>query len=127
MCDGQFLLLYLYVSNLFLLSFYELLKTSICLWPSLVLCLLIKHLEGNRSVSGASTLKAVVTVCIMSSFFFNFYFYFILLYNTVLVLPYIDMNTPSASKTPQSHICSVKIHCLLTNVLFLIRISLYCW
>ena len=26
------------------------------------------------------------------SFFFNFYFYFILLYNTVLVLPYIDMN-----------------------------------
>ena len=26
-------------------------------------------------------------------FFKNFYFYFILLYNTVLVLPYIDMNT----------------------------------
>ena len=26
--------------------------------------------------------------------FFNFYFYFILLYNTVLVLPYIDMNPP---------------------------------
>ena len=26
--------------------------------------------------------------------FFNFYFYFILLYNTVLVLPYIDMNRP---------------------------------
>ena len=25
-------------------------------------------------------------------FFKNFYFYFILLYNTVLVLPYIDMN-----------------------------------
>ena len=25
-------------------------------------------------------------------FFFNFYFYFILLYNTVLVLPYIDTN-----------------------------------
>ena len=25
-------------------------------------------------------------------FFFNFYFYFILLYNTVLVLAYIDMN-----------------------------------
>ena len=33
----------------------------------------------------------------MASFgmiFFNFYFYFILLYNTVLVLPYIDMNQP---------------------------------
>ena len=27
-------------------------------------------------------------------FFLNFYFYFILLYNTVLVLPYIDMNPP---------------------------------
>ena len=34
---------------------------------------------------------------ILTSFeiiFFNFYFYFILLYNTVLVLPYIDMNPP---------------------------------
>ena len=29
-----------------------------------------------------------------SFFFFNFYCYFILLYNTVLVLPYIDMNPP---------------------------------
>ena len=28
------------------------------------------------------------------TFFFNFYFYFILLYNTVLVLPYIDMDPP---------------------------------
>ena len=27
-------------------------------------------------------------------FFLDFYFYFILLYNTVLVLPYIDMNPP---------------------------------
>ena len=27
-------------------------------------------------------------------FFFNFHFYFILLYNTVLVLSYIDMNPP---------------------------------
>ena len=26
--------------------------------------------------------------------FLNFYFYFILFYNTVLVLPYIDMNPP---------------------------------
>ena len=38
-------------------------------------------------------------------FFFNFYFYFILLYNTVLVLPYINMNPPqvytcSPSLTP---------------------------
>ena len=29
-----------------------------------------------------------------SLFLKNFYFYFILLYNTVLVLPYIDMNPP---------------------------------
>ena len=37
--------------------------------------------------------------------FFNFNFYFILLYNTVLVLPYIDMNPPwvymsSQTRTP---------------------------
>ena len=35
--------------------------------------------------------------CLFSSlahFLFNFYFYFILLYNTVLVLPYIDLNPP---------------------------------
>ena len=31
---------------------------------------------------------------IFSFFLKNFYFYFILLYNTVLVLPYIDMNPP---------------------------------
>ena len=31
---------------------------------------------------------------IINSIFFNFHFYFILLYNTVLVLPYIDMNPP---------------------------------
>ena len=30
----------------------------------------------------------------LDAFFLNFYFYFILLYNTVLVLPYIDMNPP---------------------------------
>ena len=29
-----------------------------------------------------------------SSSIFNFYFYFLLLYNTVLILPYIDMNPP---------------------------------
>ena len=30
----------------------------------------------------------------LDAFFLNFYFYFILLYNTVLVLPYIDMSPP---------------------------------
>ena len=45
--------------------------------------------------------------------FFNFYFYFILVYNTVLVLPYIDMNQPwvhmsSRSSTPlPPHIISL--------------------
>ena len=33
---------------------------------------------------------------------FNFYFYFILLYNTVLVLPYIDMNQPQVYMSSQS-------------------------
>ena len=36
------------------------------------------------------------------SFFFNFYFYFILLYNTVLVLPYIDMSQPRVYMSSQS-------------------------
>ena len=35
---------------------------------------------------------------------FNFYFYFILLYNTVLVLPYIDMNQPQEYMNSQSWI-----------------------
>ena len=34
--------------------------------------------------------------------FFNFNFYFILLYNTVLVLPYIDMNPPWVYMSSQS-------------------------
>ena len=34
--------------------------------------------------------------------FFNFYFYFILLYNTTLVLPYIDMNQPRVYMSSQS-------------------------
>ena len=33
---------------------------------------------------------------------FNFYFYFILLYNTVLVLPYTDMNPPRVYMSSQS-------------------------
>ena len=38
----------------------------------------------------------------LNSFFFNFNFYFILLYNTVLVLPYIDMNQPRMYMSSQS-------------------------
>ena len=48
-------------------------------------------------------------VCFWSPFFFffilflfNFKFYFILLYNTVLVLPYIDMNQPRVYMSSQS-------------------------
>ena len=35
-------------------------------------------------------------------FNFNFNFYFILLYNTVLVLPYIDMNQPRVYMSSQT-------------------------
>ena len=38
----------------------------------------------------------------MTHFFFNFNFYFSLLYNTVLVLPYIDMNPPWVYMSSQS-------------------------
>ena len=34
--------------------------------------------------------------------FFNFYFYFISLYNTVLILPYIDMNPPRVYMSSQT-------------------------
>ena len=40
----------------------------------------------------------------MPAFFFFFNFYFILLYNTVLVLPYIDMNPPRVYTSSQSWI-----------------------
>ena len=38
--------------------------------------------------------KPSILQCSAFFFCFNFYFYFILLFNTVLVLPYIDMNPP---------------------------------
>ena len=34
-------------------------------------------------------------ISVLLYIFFNFYFYFILLHNTILVLPYIDMNPPT--------------------------------
>ena len=42
------------------------------------------------------------TVDFLFLIFFNFYFYFILLYNTVLVLPHIDMNPPWVYMCSQS-------------------------
>ena len=51
------------------------------------------------------------------NFFKNFYFYFILLYNTVLVLPYIDMTPPVSDNTfTTRHI---------QNWLFLLWLSLF--
>ena len=54
-------------------------------------------------------------------FFFNFYFYFILLYNTVLILPYIDMNLPrvymrfpfvyQGSEASSKHPFRLSLHC----------------
>ena len=46
--------------------------------------------------------NAMILVFWMLSFFFNFYFYFILLYNTVLVLAYIDMNPPRVYMSSQT-------------------------
>ena len=41
---------------------------------------------------------------LLLEFFLNFYSYFILLYNTVLVLPYIDMNPPRVYLSSQTWI-----------------------
>ena len=44
----------------------------------------------------------IETELLFDFLFFNFYFYFILLYNTVLVLPYTDMNPPRVYMSSQS-------------------------
>ena len=49
----------------------------------------------TTTLGGIKTLKVIF-------FSFNIYFYFILLYNTVLVLPYIDMNPPRVYMSSQS-------------------------
>ena len=41
-----------------------------------------------------SNLQGLIYTCKTFFFLLNSYFYFVLLYNTVLVLPYIDMNPP---------------------------------
>ena len=48
----------------------------------------------------SNSIKALKMVHIL--FFFNLYFYFILLYNIVLVLTYIDMNPPWVYMSSQS-------------------------
>ena len=65
------------------------------------------------------SLNKILKISVLNAFFFNFYFYFILLYNTVLVLPYIDMNPPrvymrSQTLTPSHlppHNISLGHHC----------------
>ena len=47
-----------------------------------------------------AVIKLNLFVCFI--YFLNFYFYFILLYNTVLVLPYIDMNPPRVYMSSRS-------------------------
>ena len=68
--------------------------------------------------------------------FFNFYFYLVLLYNTVLVLPYIDMNPPRVYMQSQTRMffledCSICIleecvigHCWILYGWLLVLISL---
>ena len=47
-------------------------------------------------------LQRCLLLCVCFVLFLNFYSYFILLYNTVLVLPYIDMNPPQVYMSSQS-------------------------
>ena len=56
--------------------------------------------------------------------FFNFYFYFILPYNTVLVLPYIDMNPPRVYMHSQTFL-SLKE--LVNTLLSLIKMGKKFW
>ena len=49
----------------------------------------------------AAQLRLIFSQILLKFFSFNFYFYFILLYNTVLVLPYIDMNQPRVYMSSQ--------------------------
>ena len=52
------------------------------------------HVLPTKECAVLTTGQAGKSQDISFLFFFNCYFYFILLYNTVLVLPYIDMNPP---------------------------------
>ena len=58
----------------------------------------VKSVSLQPNFSGKTSYKVVLgneyKYCFISSFFSLFFFYFILLYNTLLVLPYINMNLP---------------------------------
>ena len=62
--------------------------------PELKLRLYILHAKYFLVFQYFSLKSALKRWYFFFSFFFNFYFYFIFLYNTVLVLPYIDINPP---------------------------------
>ena len=65
---------------------------------------LMKASWWERLIEGETGSCSVGAMLSKSLFFFNFYFCFILLYNTVLVLPYIDMNQPQEYMNSQSWI-----------------------
>ena len=64
----------------------------------------LKKNEGKRDSKSRGKRKAsCLSLFYINCFiFFNFNFYSILLYNTVLVLPYIDMNQPRVYMSSQS-------------------------
>ena len=63
----------------------------------------LKYLVGRYFETMEKPCFFFFSPSIKSLFFkLNFYFYFILLYNTVLVLPYIDMNPPRVHMSSES-------------------------
>ena len=81
-----------------------------CVWQTVPLincCLLLRLQLHSYPDSLAARVRAMLmhssSALIYVHFVFkNFYFYFILLYNTALVLPYIDMNPPQVYMSSQS-------------------------
>ena len=67
-------------------------------WLSTLVC----HAKGDTSGSCLEELCLNPRGFDEGFFFYYFYFYFILLYNIILVLPYIDMNPPLVYMSSQS-------------------------
>ena len=63
---------------------------------------LLSHPGCHTTLSSVSCTIQYVVIGYPFYYFLKFYFYFILLYNTVLVLPYIDMNPPQVYMSSQS-------------------------
>ena len=60
-------------------------------------------LAWRVSIERSAVVHIGIPLCVFPFIFLkNFYFYFILLYNTVLVLPYIDMNPPRVYMSSQT-------------------------